>query len=798
MKYLYKYPQKAYPYLDLVNTNKSRSRHELEYELLDTGVFDEDRYFDVYVEYAKTAPEDILIQITAYNRGNNSSTLNVLPTLWFHNTWFGKTQDVSRPKIQVIKTPFKNISAAEAQHPVLGKLFLYCQEAIPLLFTENETNNKRLFGTANLMEYTKDGINDYIVNEERKAINPSQVGTKVAANYVFNVPPQQSRQVRLRLTNLEPKDIGRFHPDQDWFEGWFNQVLGLRKKESDAFYNYITPGNLTDDERNVFQQALWGMLWNKQYYEYNVSKWLNEHHVDFYGENQKPFRNLNWFHLLNGEIISMPDKWEYPWYAAWDLALHTAVLSLVDPDFAKHQLILVLTSRYLHPNGQIPAYEWNFSDVNPPVHAWAVLFNYHIEQALYGNGDLDFLESAFQKLLMNFTWWVNRKDPKGKNLFEGGFLGLDNIGLFDRSAQLPPGVSLEQADGTAWMAMFCQNMLSIAIELSKHNHIYEGEAIKFFEHFLWIAHAMTNPGPQRLGLWDEEDGFFYDILHLPDGHDVRLKVRSIVGLISLCAAAVFPPKEIPHFVEQANSFVLNHPELLADIHKPDEPGFGGRFLLALLNENNMRRVLKRMLDEEEFLSPFGIRSLSRSYAQHPYEVRIDGKSFWIDYEPQESTTGAFGGNSNWRGPVWFPINFLIIRALMSLYSYYGNNFTIECPTGSGKQMNLLEVSMEIAKRLTKIFLVDKNGRRPVYGGTEKFQIDPNWKDKILFYEYYHGDNGAGLGASHQTGWTGLVALPFKLFDIMVPEIAPEMQDALSREIASKSIEKSGAKDQRER
>ena len=788
MKYLYKYPQKAYPYLDLVNTNKSRSRYELEYELIDTRIFDENRYFDIYIEYSKFTPEDILIQITAYNRARESSTLNVLPTLWFRNTWIGD-EKVDHPKIQEVTTSLHDMTVAEAKHPVLGKFFLYCEEPATLLFTENETNYERLFGKPNLTAYVKDGINNYIVNKDSKAVNPSQVGTKAAANYILNVPAQQARQVRLRLTNLDPEEVMQQHANHGGFGEWFNEIFKLRKREADNFYNSITPETLTDDERTIFRQAISGMLWNKQYYEYDVAKWLREHNVNFYSETQKPFRNLQWFHLSNSDIVSMPDKWEYPWYAAWDLAFHTVVLSLVDPDFAKRQLNLMLTGRYLHPNGQIPAYEWNFSDVNPPVHSWAVLFNYQMEQVLYGKGDIEFLEGAFQKLLMNFTWWVNRKDPEGRNIFQGGFLGLDNIGVFDRSVPMPPGITLEQADGTAWMAMFCQNMLSIALELARHNPIYEEEAIKFFEHFLWIAHAMSSSGSEKIGLWDEEDGFFYDILRAQDGRAVRLKVRSMVGLISLCAVSLFPPEMPPHFVESVTSFFEAHPELFADIHGPGKPGFGGSFLLALLDEDRMRRILKRMLDEEEFLSPFGIRSLSRSYAQHSYEIKLNEHSFTIDYEPAESTIGAFGGNSNWRGPVWFPINFLIIRALLNLYGYYGNDFMIECPTGSGKQMNLLEVSKEIAKRLTKIFLVDKEGRRPVYGGTMKFQTDPYWRDNLLFYEYFHGDNGAGLGASHQTGWTGLVSVLLKLFGAVSPEVVQEIQGAALRKLASDNMEK---------
>jgi hypothetical protein len=788
MKYLYKYPQKAYPYLDLVNTNKSRSRHELEYELINTGIFEEDRYFDIYVEYAKFTPQDILVQITSHNRGNETSTLDVLPTLWFRNTWFSK-EKVERPKIQEVNACLQDTTVAQALHPQLGKFFLYCEGAVPLLFTDNETNNERLFGKPNSTTYVKDGINDYIVNKNSKAINQSLEGTKVAAKYLLNVPAKQTRQVRLRLTNIQPEDLLQAHADQGLFGEWFNQVFSLRKNEADTFYNAITPEALNEEEKSIFRQGLSGMLWNKQYYEYDVARWLREHNISFYGEMQKSFRNLQWFHLSNSDIISMPDKWEYPWYAAWDLAFHTVVLSLIDPDFAKRQLNLMLTGRYLHPNGQIPAYEWNFSDVNPPVHSFAVLFNYQLEQTLHGKSDIEFLESAFQKLLINFTWWVNRKDPGGRNVFQGGFLGLDNIGVFDRNLPMPPGVILEQADGTAWMAMYCQNMLSIALELAKHNSIYEEEAIKFFEHFLWIAHAMSSSNPDKMGLWDEEDGFFYDILRAQDGRAVRLKVRSIVGLISLCAITLFPPDMPPRVVASATSFFENHPELFADIHSPGKPGFAGSYLMALLNENRMRRILKRMLDEEEFLSPFGIRSLSRSYANHPYEINLEGQSLRIDYEPAESTTGAFGGNSNWRGPIWFPINFLIIRALLNLYGYYGNVFKVECPTGSGKLMNLLEVSKEIANRLTKIFLVGENGIRPVYGGTKKFQTDPYWKNNILFYEYFHGDNGAGLGASHQTGWTGLVSVMLKLFGFMSAEAIQEVQDAALRKLANNNIEK---------
>ena len=781
MKYLYKYPQNAFPYMDLLNTNRSRSKYEFEHELLDTGIFNDDRYFDVYVDYAKESPEDILIKITAANRGNEDATLNILPTLWFRNTWYGSKTPVERPNIKEIGA-MPNASAVEVEHQYLGKRYLYFEGKPPLLFTENENNNKRLFGTTNLTQYVKDGINDYIVNKDNNAVNPAHVGTKTSANYQLTVPAKQSRTIKLKLTNLKPEEIG----DQNLFDEKFDQVFDMRTKEADDFYSSISPSTLNDDERNVLRQALSGMLWSKQYYEYDISKWLNEHQVDFYTQSQRPIRNINWFHMVNSDVISMPDKWEYPWYAAWDLAFHTVAISMVDPDFAKQQLNLMLNERYLHPNGQFPAYEWNFNDVNPPVHAWAIIFNQNLEEALTGKRDTEFLENAFQKLLMNFTWWVNRKDNAGNNLFQGGFLGLDNIGLFDRSATFPPGVTLDQADGTAWMAMFCQNMLTLATTLAKDNPAYEDQAIKFFEHFLWIAHALNSGGPNRIGLWDEEDGFYYDVLRHVDGRAVRLKVRSMVGLISLCANSIFTAENIekmPHFMERVTWFVQNHPELVSNIHRPGIRGVSGNFMLSLLTEDKLRRVLARMLDEKEFLGPHGIRSLSRVY-ENPYNVQLGNQSFSIAYAPAESTTGAFGGNSNWRGPVWFPINALILRSLLNLYSYYGNDFKVECPTGSGKQMNLFEVSKEIANRLITTFLRDSNGKRPVYGGTEKFQTDPNWKDNILFYEYFHGDNGAGLGASHQTGWTGLVSVLLKLYGTATSELVQEGRGALFKQLVS--------------
>ena len=791
MKYLYKYPQKEYPYMDLIQTNKSRDRFAFEYELMDTGIFNDDRYFDIFIEYAKESPEDILIQITAHNRGKDTSTLHLLPTLWFRNTWSANKNTV-KPQLRQ-QTTKSGTNFVEASSEMIGKRYLYLEGEAPLLFTENETNTQRLFGTPNSSKYVKDSINDYVVNNDHYTVNPEKNGTKAAADYHVVIGAGETKTIRLRLSNLSPENM---HLTQDTEEAslfgrHFEEIFRMRKQEADEFYDFISPAGASDDERNVLRQSLSGMLWSKQYYNYDVGTWLKEHGVDFYSRNKKGVRNAEWFHMVNDDVISMPDKWEYPWYAAWDLAFHAATLSLVDKDFAKQQLNLMLIERYLHPNGQVPAYEWNFNDVNPPVHAFAVLFNHRLEQQLTGKSDISFLESAFQKLMMNFTWWVNRKDPSGSNVFEGGFLGLDNIGVFDRSAKFPPGVSLEQADGTAWMAMYCQNMLEMAIELALHNPIYEEQAIKFFEHFLWIAHAIQRSGPENDGLWDEEDGFFYDLLRLPDGRAMRMKVRSMVGLISLCANSIYPAdtlEKLPNFAARVLWFRDNHPELFENIHKPGIPGAGGRFLIALLDDKKLKRILARMLDEKEFLSPYGIRSLSRYYADNRYSINLNGQEFSIDYNPAESTTGAFGGNSNWRGPVWFPINALIVRALLNLYSYYGNDFTVECPTGSGKQMNLFEVSKEITARLSKIFLRDQKGERPVYGGTTKFQTDPYWKDNILFYEYFHGDNGAGLGASHQTGWTGGIAVLMKLFGSIASDqlLKTEGREELFRSVTRKS------------
>ncbi len=769
MKYLYKYPQAAYPYADLVETNGRRSRNDFEYELLDTGAFNGDRYFDVFVEYAKGGAEDILVRITAVNRGPEAAELHLLPTLWFRNDWSAWIAESNRaavkPGLKQIETP-AGASAVAATHPLLGEFILSCEGDVPLLFTENETNHALLFpGQRNESPHVKDGINDCVVRGNQGAVNPGKHGTKAAAHYKVSIGAGQTKVIRLRLSRTSPGQKGNPFGTQ------FDDVFAERIREADEFYKSVTPPSVNEDAANVMRQAIAGMLWSKQFFFFDGDNWLEEHHSHPLHHGFRNARNSEWFHLLNEDIISMPDKWEYPWYAAWDLAFHTLPLSIVDPEFAKQQMELMLRAVYLHPSGQMPAYEWNFSDVNPPVHAWATLFLHFTERALRGETDVDFLKSAFNKLVLNYTWWVNRKDRLGKNVFEGGFLGLDNIGVFDRSAPLPTGGHLEQADGTAWMALFTQNMMDIAFEIAIHDPAYEDMILKFAEHFMYIAAAMNRPGED--GMWDEEDGFYYDLLRLPDGSATRLKVRSMVGLLPLCATTVVEKsarERVPRAVAQLFERWRRMPELLKSIH-PTGPGHFGvadRGLLALLTPERLRRILTKMLDENEFLGPYGIRSLSRFHEAHPYVLHVQGKEHRVDYLPAESNTGMFGGNSNWRGPVWMPVNALIIRALLNFYMYYGDNFKIECPTGSGKLMNLFEVSKEIADRLTGIFTRDEQGRRPVYGGTEKFQTDPNWRDYILFYEYFHGDNGAGLGASHQTGWTGLVAKLIQLYGLLDP------------------------------
>jgi hypothetical protein len=769
MKYLYKYPQAEYPYSELVETSRRRRRDEFEYELLDTGVFDDDRYFDAFVEYAKESPEDILIQITVHNRGSETAELHVLPTLWFRNEWSWHGQ-ADRPALQQVARA-KDHSVIEAVDARLGKRYLYCSGDAALLFTENETNTRRVFGVPNRSPYVKDSINEYVVRGRKDAINPEQKGTKVAAQYRLTIDAGGHKVLRLRLSDVAPQVFARASNESP-LGSRFDEVLQTRRDEADEFYKTITPASLNPDQANVMRQALAGMLWSKQFYFYDVDKWLEERGSDPFKATRKAApRNDRWHHMYNGDVISMPDKWEYPWYAAWDLAFHVIALTLVDADFGKEQLKLMLRERYMHPNGQIPAYEWNFGDVNPPVHAWSTIFTYQLEKAQKGHGDKEWLRSNFQKLLLNFTWWVNRKDRSGRNVFEGGFLGLDNIGVFDRSAPLPTGGYLEQADGTAWMALFCQNMIEIAVELAMTDADFAEMALKFVEHFLWIASSMMHVGDDT-GMWDEEDGFFYDVLRYPSGQARRLKVRSMVGLLPLCATTVFEGellKKYPELQERSRRFLQARPELRAAIHDPVKVGIAGRRLASILDETKLRRVLTRMLDENEFLSPYGLRSLSRYHADHPYVIRVAGQEYRVAYLPAESDTGMFGGNSNWRGPIWMPVNALIIRSLLHYYAFYGNDFTVECPTGSGRLMNLYQVAEEIGRRLTAIFLRDDDGRRPVYGGTRKFREDPHWRDYLQFYEYFHGDNGAGLGASHQTGWTGIIARILHLFATLTPE-----------------------------
>ncbi len=777
MKYLYKYPQAAFPYDDLVATSRRRGRNDFEYELLDTGVFDEDRYFDVFVEYAKASPEDLLIQITIHNRGPEPAELHVLPTLWFRNLWSGK-DGPDKPRL------FQTDSRAgervvEADAPVLGRRFLCCKGDVPLLFTENETNTERIFGVPNRSPFVKDGINDYVVGGRTGAVNPERTGTKVAAHHRVMVHPGRPVSLRLRLSDAAPAALaatageGAFGKD-------FAEILQRQRREADAFYAAVIPASLDADARNVMRQALAGMLWTKQFYHYDVDKWLEERGADPFSPTRRfAPRNDHWHHMYNGDVISMPDKWEYPWYAAWDLAFHVLALSLVDLDFGKQQLRLMLRERYMHPNGQIPAYEWNFGDVNPPVHAWATIFTYRLEKAQKGEGDVKWLKSCFQKLLLNFTWWVNRKDRSGRNVFEGGFLGLDNIGVFDRSAPLPTGGYLEQADGTAWMALFADNMLEIALELAMTDDDYVDMVLKFLEHDAWITSSLVHVGGGT-GMWDEGDGFFYDVLKTPGGEAWRLKVRSMVGLLPLCAATVFEPeflKKYPEVEERFRWFMEARPELTAAFHDPLKEGVGGRRLFAVLDESKLRRVLAKLLDEDEFLGPYGIRSLSRFHADHPYVLSVGGQEYRVAYLPAESDTGMFGGNSNWRGPVWMPVNVLIVRALLNYYAFYGDSLTVECPTGSGRRMNLYDVAAEITLRLVRTFLKDADGRRPVYGGTRKFQEDPHWRDLVLFYEYFHGDNGAGLGASHQTGWTGVIARAMHMFATSTAEQVRELGQA---------------------
>jgi hypothetical protein len=778
MRMLYKYPQTEFPYAWLVEENRRRGRAAPEFELMDTGAFHENRYFDIFVEYAKCDVEDMMIRITVVNRGPEAAVLHVLPSLWFRNTWsWGR--DLRRPVVRAAAN-VPGSMCAELQHWQYGKRWLLCAGQPELLFTENETNKARLFNAKNRSPYVKDAFHEYIIAGNKGAVNPEHTGTKMAAYYPLQLGPGESRTLKLRLTDMEPlasmdaesvktgtisspghAERGEGVPGSDDFAAGFDAVFTTRMKEADDFYASRVPKDLSEDAKNVMRQSLAGMLWSKQFYHYDVRTWLE-------GDPAGPTppkerwngRNKDWTHLYNDDIISMPDKWEYPWYAAWDLAFHCIPLALIDPDFAKDQLVLLLREWYMHPNGQLPAYEWAFGDVNPPVHAWAAWRVYKIDRRVRGVADRAFLEKVFHKLLLNFTWWVNRKDPEGMNIFQGGFLGLDNIGVFDRSAPLPTGGHLEQSDGTSWMGMYCLNMMAIALELAKEDPAYEDVASKFFEHFVYIARAINDFGSGGISLWDDEDGFYYDVLQLPNGEEHFLKIRSMVGLIPLFAVETLEPEivdRLPGFKRRMQWFIDNHPDVPEHIEMTQRSARGVRRQLSLVSRKQLKRVLYRMLDETEFLSEYGVRALSRYHKDHPYEVHVNGQTSRVDYEPAESSTGLFGGNSNWRGPIWFPVNFLLVESLQKYHHYYGEDFKVECPTHSKKEMDLWDVAGEISRRLVHIFLRGHNGRRPVAGGLELFQSDPHWKDLVLFHEYFHGDNGAGIGASHQTGWTGLVA-----------------------------------------
>jgi hypothetical protein len=749
MKFLYKYPQAEFPYRLLIDENHRRSRRDSEFDLVDTGIFDDDRYFDVFVEYAKADEEDILIKITAANRGSEEARLHLLPTIWFRNrwTWYGTQPGCSLTLID------DNVIAIDES--TYGQRWLYAEDPQKFLFTENETNNRRLFNAKNNSQYVKDGINNYVVNGLHESVNPANTGTKASVHYIENIPAGESVTIRLRYSDKDPIKIkGAFKT--------FDKTFQTRKDEAEEFYSGIVLADLSDDARSVQRQAFAGMLLSKQYYHYVVKEWLEgDPAIPKPPAERLTGRNQHWTQLYNADVISMPDKWEYPWYAVWDLAFHCIPIALVDPDFAKEQLILMLREWYMHPNGQIPAYEWKFSDVNPPVHAWAAMRVYQIDKKRRGVADRKFLARIFQKLLLNFTWWVNRKDAEGNNVFEGGFLGLDNIGVFDRSQPLPTGGKLAQSDGTSWMAMYCLNMLTIALELSIEDNAYEDVASKFWEHFLFISDAMNHLGEEGIPLWNEEDGFYYDVLHLQDvGYNMPIRIRSMVGLIPLFAVTTIDPDilaALPAFKRRMQWFIDNRPELTAEINCARKPGMGERRLLAIANRSRLERVLKYMLDETEFFSPYGVRALSRYHKDVPYVLQINGSEHRVDYEPAESTSGMFGGNSNWRGPIWFPVNYLLIEALQKFHYYYGDTLKVECPTGSGNMMDLWQVSQELSRRLSHIFLKGDDGRRPVFGGIEKFQTDEHFRDYVLFHEYFHGDNGSGLGSSHQTGWTGLVA-----------------------------------------
>lgn len=744
MKMLYKYPQNAFPYEDLISTNAEKTKQDPEYELIDTGIFDRNEYFDIFIEYAKESGHDILVKLTVINKSENEAPLVILPTLWFRNTW-SWGYDAYKPRMTSEEADRISIS-----HKDLEIKNIYAGQSGKVLFCDNETNNERLYQSPNVAKYCKDGINDFIINGNMQSVNPENTGTKASFLIDETFQPKEIKTFEFRLSD---KDLDQpFEDFKDTFED--------RKKGADEFYQEIQDGIETDDEKMVQRQAFAGMLWNKMFYHYNVEKWLKGDPGQMPPpKSRENIRNSEWKSLNNEHIISMPDKWEYPWYATWDLAFHSISFALIDPDFAKHQLKLFLLEWYMHPNGQLPAYEWDFSDVNPPVHAWAVFRIFKIDEYLKDKPDIAFLESTFQKLLINFTWWVNKKDINGNNIFEGGFLGLDNIGAFDRNAELPDGEHLEQSDGTSWMAMFALNMMRIAMELALHNKVYEEMAIKFFEHFLSIANSLDNMGEECFSLWDEQDEFFYDAISSGHGSHMYLRLRTIVGLIPMFAVEVIDDamiENLPNFKKRMQWVLENKPELAALVSHWDVKGQDSKHLLSLLRGHRLKRLLHRMLNPEEFLSEFGVRALSKEYEDNPYTLQLNGTDYTVKYTPAESDSALFGGNSNWRGPVWFPINFLIIESLQRFFFYYSPDFLVEYPTGSGNYSNLDEIADALSKRLSKLFLKDENGNRPFNGQYPRFQADPDFKDYILFYEYFHGDNGRGVGASHQTGWTGLI------------------------------------------
>ncbi|HMJ92353.1 MAG TPA: hypothetical protein VK530_21200, partial [Candidatus Acidoferrum sp.] len=778
LKMLYKYPQREFPYAQLVEENRRRGKEQDEFELMDTGIFDDDRYFDVFVEYAKAGPEDILMLITVHNRGPEEATIHLLPQIWFRNTWSWKL-GAQKPEMSVASK-----GAITAKHPELGDYQFSCEGKPEFLFCENETNARRHYGQGDAQGFFKDAFNEYVVGGNKAAVNPQKTGTKVAAHRVLSIPAGGSSSLRLRLVKASvAKPFANF-----------DKIFDERRREANEFYDDLQKDIFNDDARNVQRQAFAGMIWSKQFFYYDVPEWINgDAGQTPPPRERKHGRNSDWTHLNNADIISMPDKWEYPWYAAWDLAFHCIPLAQVDPVFAKNQLLLLTREWYMHPNGQLPAYEWAFGDVNPPVHAWATWRVFQMDRKQRGDkGDLVFLEKVFHKLMLNFTWWVNRKDAQGRNIFQGGFLGLDNIGVFDRSAPLPTGGFINQADGTSWMAMYSLNLMRIALELALHNKVYEDIATKFFEHFLHIAEAMNNIGDEGIGLWDDHDKFYYDVLNLPDGRMMPLKVRSLVGLIPLFAVETLEPElleKLPGFHTRLKWFLNYRPDLAKLVSHWEECGVGQRHLLSLLRGHRMKCILRRMLDESEFLSDYGVRAISRYHKDNPYVFSCKGTELSVNYQPAESESGLFGGNSNWRGPIWMPMNYLLIESLQRFHHYYGDDFKIECPTGSGNFVTINDAAEEVSRRLSRLFLKDETGTRPVLRYHEKLARDPQFRDYVLFHEYFHGDTGRGVGASHQTGWTGLIA---KLLIPRVPKECVEEQNASLLVKKAKCVKKSGS------